>query len=68
MVASALRRAGGGGGPAALPHLLTDYSGQKIDTSIDLDRLKYVHDEGEKVLVTVVRGTRRFTRELTLGR
>jgi len=48
--------------------LLSDYGGQKIDTSVDLDRLKYVHDEGEKVLVTVVRGTRRFTRELTLGR
>jgi len=36
--------------------------------AVGLDRLKYVHDEGEKVLVTVVRGTRRFTRELTLGR
>jgi ketosteroid isomerase-like protein len=46
--------------------VLIEYGGQKIDTPVDLDRLKYVHDEGEKVLVTVMRGKQRITKEVTL--
>jgi S1-C subfamily serine protease len=59
------------GGPAERAGIksgdvLIAYGGQKIDNPIDLDRLKYVHDEGEKVTVIVTRGPKRVTEELTL--
>lgn len=46
--------------------VLTEFGGQKIDRPADFDRLKYVHDEGEKVTVTVMRGKEIVTQEVTL--
>jgi hypothetical protein len=46
--------------------VLIEYGHQRIDTPVDLDRLKYVHDEGEKVTVVVMRGNEKITRAVTL--
>jgi S1-C subfamily serine protease len=46
--------------------VLIEFGGQEIDRPVDLDRLKYVHDEGEKVTVTVMRGEEKITKEVTL--
>jgi membrane-associated protease RseP (regulator of RpoE activity) len=46
--------------------VLIAYGGQKIDNPDDLYRLRYAHYEGEKVMVTVMRGPERITKEVTL--
>lgn len=45
---------------------LIAYGGQKIDNPDDLYRLRYTHYEGEKVIVTVMRGREKITKEVTL--
>jgi ketosteroid isomerase-like protein len=59
------------GGPAGKAGLksgdvLIEYGGQKIDNSDDLYRLRYTHYEGDNVLVTVIRGHEKITKEVTL--
>lgn len=59
------------GGPAAKSGLrsgdvLVDYGGHKIDNYLDYARLRYFYSEGEKVMVTVLRGRERITKEVTL--
>jgi hypothetical protein len=46
--------------------VLIEYGGQKIDNFNDFDRLRYAHYEGEKVLVTVMRGHEKIAKEVTL--
>jgi ketosteroid isomerase-like protein len=46
--------------------VLVEYGGQKIDNSDDLYRLRYAHYEGEKVMLSVIRGKDKITREVTL--
>jgi S1-C subfamily serine protease len=46
--------------------VLIDYGGQKIDTPTDFERFKYVYAEGEKVIVTVMRGNEKIAKEVTL--
>jgi ketosteroid isomerase-like protein len=46
--------------------VLVEYGGQKIDNGDDLYRLRYAHYEGEKVMVSVIRGKDKITREVTL--
>ena len=46
--------------------VLVEYGGQKIDNPDDLYRLRYAHYEGEKVMVTVIRGHEKIIREVTL--
>jgi putative serine protease PepD len=46
--------------------VLIEYGGQKIDNPDDLYRLRYTHYEGEKVIVTVMRGHEKITNEVTL--
>ena len=46
--------------------VLIAYGGQKIDIPDDLYRLRYAHDEGENVTVTVMRGQEKITKEVTL--
>ena len=43
-----------------------DYGGRKIDNYIDYARLTHVYSEGEKVMVTVMRGQEKITKEVTL--
>lgn len=59
----------GPAGKAALKSgdVLIEYDGQKIDNPDDLYRLRYAHYEGEKVMVTVMRGHEKIIREVTLG-
>ncbi|MBV8461624.1 MAG: PDZ domain-containing protein [Candidatus Eremiobacteraeota bacterium] len=59
------------GGPAGKAgfrsgDVLVAYGGQKIENADDLYRLRYAHYEGEHVLVTVVRGKEKITKEMTL--
>ena len=59
------------GGPAGKAgfksgDVLTEYGGRKIDNYIDYARLIYAYSEGEKVMVTVMRGPQRITKEVTL--
>lgn len=58
----------GPAGKAALKSgdVLIEYGGQKIDNPDDLYRLRYAHYEGEKVMVTVMRGHEKIIREVTL--
>jgi S1-C subfamily serine protease len=46
--------------------VLIEYGGQKIENPDDLYRLRYAHYEGEKVMVTVMRGHEKITKEVTL--
>jgi ketosteroid isomerase-like protein len=46
--------------------VLIEYGGRKIDNSIDYQRLRYAYYEGEKVIVTVMRGREKITKEVTL--
>jgi ketosteroid isomerase-like protein len=46
--------------------VMVEYGGEKIDNPDDLYRLRYAHYEGDKVMVTVMRGKEKITREVTL--
>ena len=46
--------------------VLIEYGGRRIDSPIDYDRLRYAYYEGEKVMVTVMRGHEKITREVSL--
>ncbi len=46
--------------------VLIEYGGRKIDNPIDYARLGYAYNEGEKVMVTVIRGREKITKEVTL--
>jgi|SRR5208283_4221076 len=46
--------------------MLIEYAGRKIDNPVDYQRLRYAYYEGEKVMVTVMRGNERITKEVTL--
>jgi ketosteroid isomerase-like protein len=46
--------------------VLIEYGGRKIDNPVDYQRLRYAYYEGEKVMVTVMRGHEKITREVTL--
>lgn len=46
--------------------VLIEYGGQKIDNPDDLYRLRYAHYEAEKVMVTVMRGREKITKEVML--
>ncbi len=59
------------GGPAAKAgfksgDVMIEYGGRKIDNPVDYERLRYVYSEGEKVMVTVIRGHEKITKEVTL--
>jgi hypothetical protein len=46
--------------------VLIEYGGRTIDNYIDYARLVHVYSEGEKVMVTVMRGQEKITKEVTL--
>ncbi len=46
--------------------MLIEYGGRKIDNPVDYDRLRHAYYEGEKVMVTVMRGHEKITKEVTL--
>ena len=46
--------------------VLIEYGGRKIDNPVDYERLRYFYSEGEKVMVTVMRGREKITKEVTL--
>jgi predicted metalloprotease with PDZ domain len=46
--------------------VLIEYGGKKIDNYIDYARLVHFYSEGERVMVTVMRGHEKLTREVTL--
>ena len=46
--------------------VLIEYGGREIDNYIDYARLVHVYSEGEKVMVTVMRGHGKITKEVTL--
>lgn len=59
------------GGPAGKAgfkagDVMIEYGGRKIDNPVDFERLRYSYYEGEKVLVTVMRGNEKITKEVTL--
>ena len=59
------------GGPAGKAgfksgDVLIEYGGRKIDNPDELYRLRYAYYEGEKVLVAVMRGREKITKEVTL--
>jgi S1-C subfamily serine protease len=59
------------GGPAGKAgfksgDVLIEYGGRKIDNYVDYDRLVHAYYEGEKVMVTVMRGHEKITKEVTL--
>jgi S1-C subfamily serine protease len=59
------------GGPASTAgfksgDVLIEYGGRKIDNPVDYDRLRHAYYEGEKVMVTVIRGNEKITKEVTL--
>jgi PDZ domain-containing protein/SnoaL-like protein len=59
------------GGPASKAgfksgDVLIEYGGRKIDNPVDYERLRYAYSEGEKVMVTVIRGHEKITKEVTL--
>src|SRR5580704_11175670 len=47
--------------------VLIEYGGRKIDNYIDYARLVHAYSQGEKVMVTVMRGPEKITKEVTLG-
>ena len=59
------------GGPAGKAgfksgDMLIQYGGRRIDNPVDYDRLRHAYYEGEKVMVTVIRGHEKITKEVTL--
>ena len=59
------------GGPAGKAGLksgdvLIEYGGRKVDNPVDYQRLRYAYYEREKVMVTVMRGEEKITKEVTL--
>jgi membrane-associated protease RseP (regulator of RpoE activity) len=46
--------------------VLIEYGGRKIDTPVDYERLRHAYYEGEKVMVIVIRGHAKITKEVTL--
>jgi PDZ domain/SnoaL-like domain len=59
------------GGPASKAGLTTgdvliEYGGRKIDNYVDYSRLVHAYSEGERVVVTVMRGHEKITKEVTL--
>jgi PDZ domain/SnoaL-like domain len=46
--------------------VLVDYGGHKIDSYIDYLRVVHAYAEGEKVMVTAMRGKEKITKEVTL--
>jgi S1-C subfamily serine protease len=46
--------------------LLIEYGGRKIDNYIDYARLVHAFSESEKVMVIVMRGKEKITKEVTL--
>jgi ketosteroid isomerase-like protein len=46
--------------------VLIEYGGAKIDNYIEYSRLTHAYSEGEKVMVTVMRGRAKITKEVTL--
>jgi hypothetical protein len=46
--------------------VLIEYGGRKIDNYIDYARLVHAYSEDEKVMVTVMRGREKITKEVTL--
>ena len=46
--------------------VLIEYGGRKIDSPVDYQRLRYAYYEREKVMVTVLRGNEKVTKEVTL--
>jgi ketosteroid isomerase-like protein len=46
--------------------VLIEYGGRKIDNYVDYDRLRYAYYEGEKVMVTVMRGHEKITKGVTM--
>jgi ketosteroid isomerase-like protein len=59
------------GGPAGKAgfkpgDVLIEYGGRKIDDYKDFGRLRYAYSEGEKLMVTVMRGHEKITKEVTL--
>ncbi len=46
--------------------VLIEYGGRKIDNPVDYERLVYAYYEGEKVMVTVMRGHEKITKEVNL--
>jgi ketosteroid isomerase-like protein len=46
--------------------VLIEYGGQRIDNADDFYKLRYSHYEDEKVMVTVMRGHEKITKEVTL--
>ena len=46
--------------------VLIEYGGRQIDTYADYARLVHAYSEGEKVMVTVLRGPEKITKEVTL--
>jgi ketosteroid isomerase-like protein len=46
--------------------VLVEYGGRKIDNYVDYARLVHAFSEGEKVMVTVMRGPEKITKEVTL--
>lgn len=46
--------------------VLIEYGGRKIDNYVDYARLVHAYSEGEKVMVTAMRGKEKITREVTL--
>ena len=46
--------------------VLIAYGGRKIDNAADYQRLRYAYYEREKVMVTVLRGSEKISKEITL--
>jgi S1-C subfamily serine protease len=46
--------------------VLIEYGGRKIDNYIDYARLVHAYSEGEKVMVTVMRGDEKIAEEVLL--
>jgi S1-C subfamily serine protease len=61
-------REGGPAGKAGFQpaDVVIEYGGRKIDTPDDFYKVRYLYYEGEKVMVTVVRGQEKITKEVTL--
>ncbi len=59
------------GGPAGKAgfksgDVLIEFGGREIDNPVDYQRLRYSYYEGEKVMVTVMRGPEKITKKVTL--
>jgi ketosteroid isomerase-like protein len=65
-IAEASRSGPAGKGGFKPGDVLIEYGGQKIDNPDDLYKLRYAHYEGDKVMVTALRGKDKITKEVTL--